>query len=69
MRTDIVADGRFADYELTDTEKQRRKPSELQGGAPRILILARGHFSPKDKPRNRELAAFYAVLLRRRDVV
>jgi hypothetical protein len=69
MRADIVADGRFPDYELTDAEKQRRKPSELQGGDPRILILARGHFSPKDKPQHRELAAFYPVLLRRRDVV
>jgi hypothetical protein len=56
MRADIVADGRFADYELTDTEKQRRKPSELQALAVLAAFIA-------------AFAAISAVLLRRRDVV
>jgi len=59
MRADIVPGARFPDYELTDTEKQRRKLSELQGGDPMILILSRGHFCPKDHQQHLELAAFY----------
>jgi peroxiredoxin len=59
MRADIVAGGRFPDYELTDTEKQRRKLSELQGGDPMILVLAHGHFCPKDNQQHLELAAFH----------
>ena len=44
MRADIVPGARFPDYELTDTDKQRRKLSELQGNDPMILILSRGHY-------------------------
>jgi peroxiredoxin len=59
MRADIVPGARFPDYELTDTDKQRRKLSELQGNDPMILVISRGHFCPKDHQQHLELAAFH----------
>jgi peroxiredoxin len=59
MHDDIAPGGRFPDYELTDTDKRRRRLSELQGNDPMILVLARGHFCPKDHQQHLELAAFY----------
>jgi peroxiredoxin len=59
MRSDLLPGGRFPDYELTDTDKQRRTLSELQGSDPMILVLSRGHFCPKDHQQHLELAAFY----------
>jgi len=59
MRPDIIPGARFPDYELSDTEKQRHKLSELQGGDPMILILSRGHFCPKDHQQHHDLVAFY----------
>jgi peroxiredoxin len=49
MRADIVAGGKFPDYELTDHTAKRRKLSELQGIDPMILVLSRGGFCPKDR--------------------
>ncbi len=49
----------FPDYELTDHDRNRRKLSELQGIDPMILVLARGHFCPKDHQQHLELAANY----------
>ena len=59
MRADIVPGGVFPDYELTDHTKTRRKLSELQGNDPMILVLARGHFCPKDHQQHLELAGFH----------
>jgi peroxiredoxin len=59
MRSDIVPGGTFPDYELTDHTRTRRRLSELQGIDPMILVLARGHFCPKDHQQHLELAAFY----------
>ncbi len=59
MRSDIVPGARFPDYELTDHARARRRLTELQGGDPMILLLARGHFCPKDHQQHLELAAFY----------
>ena len=59
MRSDIVPGAKFPDYELTDTNKERHKLSELQGIDPMILLLSRGHFCPKDHQQHLELAAFY----------
>jgi peroxiredoxin len=59
MRADIVPGGTFPDYELTDHAKMRRRLSELQGNDPLILVLARGHFCPKDHLQHLELAASY----------
>jgi len=58
MRADIAAGGTFPDYELTDHAKMRRRLSDLQGGDPMILVLARGHYCPKDQQQHRQLAAF-----------
>ena len=59
MRADIVPGGTLPDYELTDHTKSRRILSELQGIDPMILVLARGHFCPKDHQQHLGLAAFY----------
>ena len=58
MRADIAPGGIFPDYELTDHTKTRRKLSELQGNDPMILVLARGHYCPKDHQQHLQLAAF-----------
>jgi peroxiredoxin len=42
MRADIVPGSTFPDYELPDHENVPRRLSELQGGDPMILTLARG---------------------------
>ena len=44
MRADIVPGAVLPDYELPDQSGQRRRLSELQGGDPMILVLARGHY-------------------------
>jgi peroxiredoxin len=62
MRADIIPGARFPDYELTDTDKQRRKLSELQGRDPMILVLSRGHFCPKDHQQHLELVAFHSKI-------
>ena len=59
MRADIAPGGLFPDYELTDHNKTQRRLSELQGADPMILVIARGHFCPKDHQQHLELAAFY----------
>jgi peroxiredoxin len=59
VRADIVPGGIFPDYELTDHTKTRRRLSELQGIDPMILVLARGHYCPKDNQQHLELARFY----------
>jgi len=59
MRADIAPGGTFPDYELTDHTKTRRSLSELQGDDPLILVLARGHYCPKDHRQHVELAAAY----------
>jgi peroxiredoxin len=59
MRADIVPGGQFPDYELTDHTKKRRRLSDLQGADPLILVLARGHYCPKDQQQHRRLAAFH----------
>jgi peroxiredoxin len=59
MRADIAPGGLFPDYELTDHTNTRRRISELQGNDPMILVIARGHFCPKDHQQHLELAAFY----------
>ena len=58
MRADIVPGGTFPDYRLTDHLKKRRRLSELQGNDPLILILARGHYCPKDQQQHLRLAQF-----------
>jgi peroxiredoxin len=49
MRRDIVPGSVFPDYELSDQRGVRSTLSELQGGDPLVLVLARGGFCPKDR--------------------
>ncbi len=59
MRTDITPGGTFPDYELPDHENVPRRLSELQGGDPMIVTLARGHHCLKEHQQHLELAANY----------
>ena len=63
MRPDISPGGTFPDYELTDHTKIRRRLSDLQGADPMIVVLARGHFCPKDHQQHLQLAAFYPQIV------
>ena len=49
MRSDIVPETKFPDYELSDHTGKHRKLSELQGPDPMILVLGRGGYCPKDR--------------------
>jgi peroxiredoxin len=62
MRADVVPGGTFPDYQLSDHAKHRRRLSELQGGDPMILVLARGHYCPKDNQQHLKLAALQPEL-------
>ncbi|GIW20637.1 MAG: hypothetical protein KatS3mg065_0933 [Chloroflexota bacterium] len=59
MRSDIRPGAIFPDYELPDQTGTRRKLSEIQGGDPMILVLARGHYCPKDRRQLRNLVELY----------
>ena len=59
MRSDIVPGGIFPDYELPDHTGAVHRLSDLQGGDPMILTLARGHYCPKEHQQHLALAAFY----------
>jgi peroxiredoxin len=62
MRADIVSGAVFPDYELPDHEGTAHKLSELQGGDPLILTLARGHYCPKEHQQHLQLASFYSQI-------
>ncbi|SNS25295.1 Peroxiredoxin [Geodermatophilus saharensis] len=57
MRSDITPGGVFPDYALPDHTGTERTLGELQGGDPMVLLLARGHYCPKDHQQHLELAA------------
>jgi len=59
MRSDIVPGGILPDYELPDHTGAMHRLSDLQGGDPMILTLARGHYCPKEHQQHLALAAFY----------
>lgn len=59
MRPDIKPGATFPDYELPDHTGKRRKLSEIQGNDPMIVVLARGHFCPKDRRQLRNLVELY----------
>ncbi len=58
MRPDIVPGGIFPDYALPDHTSTVRKLSEIQGRDPLILMLARGHYCPKEHQQHLDLVAF-----------
>jgi peroxiredoxin len=59
MRPDIKPGATFPDYQLLDQRGRPRRLSELQGMDPMILILARGHYCPKDRQQHRRLVEFW----------
>ena len=59
MRPDIVPGARFPDYAPPDHESVPRRLSQIQGGDPMVLTLARGHYCPKEHQQHLELAAHY----------
>jgi peroxiredoxin len=59
MRADIAPGGIFPDFELVDHTATRRTLSQLQGHDPMIVVLARGHYCPKDHQQHVDLAALY----------
>jgi peroxiredoxin len=58
VRSDITPGGTFPDYALSDHTSTVRTLSELQGRDPLILMLARGHYCPKEHQQHLELVAF-----------
>ena len=56
MRADIVPGSLFPDYSLATHEGKHRSLSEIQGIDPLIVLLARGHYCPKDAQQHLELA-------------
>lgn len=59
MRSDIVPESVFPDYQLTDHTGKRRKLSELQEQDPMILVLSRGGFCPKERRQAEGLLALH----------
>ncbi|SFC76190.1 AhpC/TSA family protein [Nocardioides terrae] len=59
MHPALIPGGTFPDYDLLDHTGTRRRLSEIQGGDPMILTLARGAYCPKEHQQHLELAAFY----------
>src|SRR6266516_1911845 len=59
MRADIVPGAVFPDYDLSDHHGKHRTLSELQGGDPLVLVLARGGFCPKDRRQSEGLVQLH----------
>jgi peroxiredoxin len=62
MRPDIAPGGVFPDYELPDQDNVPRTLGQLQGDDPLILLLARGHYCPKEHQQHLALAAFHSQI-------
>jgi peroxiredoxin len=59
MHPGLTPGDAFPDYELPDHTRTLRRLSEIQGGDPMILTLARGAYCPREHQQHLELAAFY----------
>src|SRR3977135_4661894 len=59
MRPDIVPGAVFPDSELPAHRGKHRRLSELQGGDPQVLVLARGGFCPKDRRQHEGLVQLH----------
>jgi peroxiredoxin len=57
VRSDILPGGVFPDYALPDHTGTVRTLAELQGEDPMVLVLARGHYCPKEHQQHLDLAA------------
>ena len=58
MRSDIVPEAIFPDYELSDHTAKRRKLSELQGQHPMVLVLGREYMPQRTAARLKGLFNF-----------
>lgn len=58
MRKAIKVGAIFPDFELPDHTNVKRKLSFLQGNDPKILILGRGIYCPKDRQQLHQLVKF-----------
>ena len=56
MRSDIVPGGVFPDYALPDHTGTIRTLGELQLRDPMVLMLARGHYCPKEHQQHADMA-------------
>jgi peroxiredoxin len=63
MRPDIVAGATFPDYELSDHRGKRRTLSDLQGGDPLVLVLARGGYCPRDRRQHEGLLQLHLEMV------
>ncbi len=63
MRPDIVPGAGFPDYELSDHRGKHRTLSQLQGGDPMIVVLARGGYCPKDRRQHEGLLQLHREML------
>ena len=59
MRHDIVPAPSCPNYELSDHRGKHRTLSELQGGDPLVVVLARGGFCPKDRRQHEGLVQLH----------
>ena len=59
MRHDIVPGAVLPNYELSDHRGTHRTLSELQGGDPLVVVLARGGFCPKDRRQHEGLVQLH----------
>ncbi len=62
MRADILPGALFPDYELPDQRGKLCSLSELQGGDPLVLLLARGGFCPKERRQHEGLLQLHREL-------
>jgi methionine--tRNA ligase beta chain len=59
MRPDIVPGAVFPNYELSDHRGKHRSLSDLRGGDPLVLVLARGGFCPKERRQHEGLVQLH----------
>jgi peroxiredoxin len=59
VRRDIVPGAVLPNYELSDHRGTHRTLSELQGGDPLVVVLARGGFCPKDRRQHEGLVQLH----------
>lgn len=63
MRANMAVGQKFPDYELPDHTGTPRRLSELQGGDPLALMLARGGYCPKEHLQHVWMAAMEAEIM------
>ena len=62
MRADVKPGTTFPDYQLPDHTGQPRRLSEIQGGDPMIIVLAREAYSAKDQRQHEGLVQLWSEM-------